>query len=38
MLEVVVKLSAMHLGGRTRVLYKAVLKFVIRSSSYKKIV
>ena len=28
MLEVVVKLSAMHLGGRKRVLYKAILKFV----------
>ena len=32
MLEVVVKLSAMHLGMRKRVLYKAILKLVLQET------
>ena len=30
--EVEVKLSAMHLGGRKRVLYEAILKFVLQET------
>ena len=32
MLEVVVKLSAMYLGGWERVLYKTILKFVLQET------
>ena len=32
MLEVLVKLSAMHLGGRKRLLYKPILKLVLQET------